>query len=303
MKAITPKIVADGIISTYGLMSPSSLLREVIENHLIASGLSELDSFEKSETLTEPVRTEIQKYLLSCKQLSFFPACQLVGSQQEILIGSAYPRPDDTPERKIVRNAICLQDTIRLALCNLQPHIFEQFTAQYLHYLGAWQTRVTPRTNDGGFDVLAKFPLVHVPSIFNEFFCPLHLHTKALGQAKCYPPDKPVGVDEVRELAGSFLIRLYTDIVGGKPIVSIEEFFGAIRLCDPLLCLFLTTSYFSPQADTLARRCGILPLNGKQIAAHLALGKIGVVSKDGTENFCSDAFHQWISQSQNVQKC
>lgn len=295
MKAITPKSIADGIISSYSFLSPPSLLREVIENHLICVGLSEMDSFEKSGTYTEPVRAEIQKYLLSCRQLSFFPACQLVGRQQEVIIGSAYPWADDTPEQKNVRSAICLQDTIHLALCNLPPQTFEQFTAQYLQFLGACQTCITPRTKDGGFDVLAKFPIVNVPAIVNEYFSPLQLYTKALGQAKCYLPDRPVGVDEVRELVGSFLIRLYTDVFGGKAISSIEDFFGAIRLCDPLLCLFLTTSYFSPQAEMLARQCGIIPLNGKQIAAHLAIGKIGVVARDGTETYCHDSLHKWIA--------
>jgi len=298
MNAFTPKAVMDDIIATYDCMSPPSLLREVVEHHLQSLGISEMDSFEKSELLTEPVRTEIQKYLVACKQLSYFPVCELVGWQEEIIIGSAYPRPDDTQERKTVRSAICLQDTIHLTLCNLPPHTFEQFCAQYLMFLGAWQTKVTPRTNDGGFDVLAKFPLIHTQLVYHEFFYPLRLHTKALGQAKCYPPNKPVGVDEVRELAGSFLIRLYTDIIGGKPNSSIEELFGTIRLCDPLLCLFLTTSYFSPQATALAKQCGILPFNGKQIAAHLASGRVGILSKEGIDKFCLDSFNQWIFQPQ-----
>lgn len=68
----------------------------------------------------------------------------------------------------------------------MDPYEFEEFVAYVFRHIG-FNADVTPKTHDGGKDIVATFELGGV--LYNTYF-----------QCKRYAPDRPVGVSAVREL-------------------------------------------------------------------------------------------------------
>lgn len=101
-------------------------------------------------------------------------------------------------------------------LYKLPPRKFEELIAELLRDMG-WEVHLTKQTRDGGRDILA-----FLNTELGRFLC--------LVEAKRYSPERPVGVEIVRNLYGA---------------LSDEQANSA---------LLVTTSYFSPDVREFQRR-------------------------------------------------
>jgi hypothetical protein len=128
------------------------------------------------------------------------------------------------PETQVVRSRIILANDQLIEhlrrqpydLHNLAPRRFEELIAALLEDMG-WEVSLTKQTRDGGRDILA-----FLDTDIGRLLC--------LVEAKRYSPDRPVGVELVRNLYGA---------------LSDEQANSA---------LLVTTSYFSPDAREFQRR-------------------------------------------------
>jgi restriction system protein len=108
-------------------------------------------------------------------------------------------------------------------LHNLSPRKFEEVIADLLRGMG-WDTYLTPATRDGGMDILA-----YLNTPLGRLLC--------IVEAKHYRPDRPVGVQLVRNLYGVFCDR------------------------EANSSLLVTSSYFTPDAmDFQSRHKHVLEL-------------------------------------------
>ena len=101
-------------------------------------------------------------------------------------------------------------------LHKLSPRKFEELIADLLQGMG-WDTYLTPATRDGGMDILA-----YLNTPIGRLLC--------IVEAKHYRPDRPVGVQLVRNLYGTFCDR------------------------EASSSLLVTSSYFSPDAVAFQER-------------------------------------------------
>lgn len=101
-------------------------------------------------------------------------------------------------------------------LHKLSPRKFEELIADLLRGMG-WDTYLTPATRDGGMDILA-----YLNTPIGRLLC--------IVEAKHYRPDRPVGVQLVRNLYGTFCDR------------------------EANSSLLVTSSYFSPDAVAFQER-------------------------------------------------
>lgn len=103
-------------------------------------------------------------------------------------------------------------------LFKLSPRSFEELIASILHDMG-YDVQLTPKTHDGGFDIRALNKNGIAPFL-------------TLVECKKYSPDRPVGIELVRNLHG---------------VLNIENANAAA---------LITTSYFTSGAIDLQRRLG-----------------------------------------------
>lgn len=289
-----PRRVAKSIVQNFDIASPPRKLISIIEHLLIEEGYGEVTAFEIASDLLYPVRDELSQIILKYKNDSVIPSCELVGTDFLNIIGSAFKRPNDSSKKSLLREVIPYLNEIWETLCLLEPYLFEVFCSKILLLMGATEAITTKRTGDEGIDFLGKlrfpnsFDEIGLNSMERSFFINI------FGQAKRYSKDKTVGTGEIRELIGSLSILRYQEIVSIGNSTSIKKQFGEIRLCDPLVCMFVTTGYFSSQAIQLAERTGVITKDGKQLATYLALKQIGFDKNGDSCKFNRLKFHSWV---------
>lgn len=134
------------------------------------------------------------------------------------------PSGFEQPETQTTRSRIILANDqliehLRRQPCDLHklaPRRFEELVAHLLEDMG-WEVSLTKQTRDGGRDILA-----FLDAEVGRLLC--------LVEAKRYSPERPVGVELVRNL------------------------YGALSDEQASLALLVTTSYFSPDAREFQRR-------------------------------------------------
>ena len=291
----SPKKIAELIYSRFDYCSPPTVLvNEVIKLLKTVEGLSEIAAFEIGSNLMIPARDELSQIIEANRKAGIMTTCELIGSERTIIVGSAYQRPTDTEEKRAFRETIPFHNKILKCLSTLEPADFEKFCRKLLLHMGASVSYTTKQSGDEGIDFLAKISLsnsfkqVDIAN-FEDNFC-----ITIFGQAKRYDRERKVGTPEIRELIGSFIVLQYQDIYDiNNSFQYWKHDIGKLRLCDPALCLFMTTGQFSLPAVQLADRTGVVTKDGKQIATYIATNKIGFETEP-TLIYSETKFREWL---------
>jgi restriction system protein len=201
------------------------------------------------EVLQENPKRINNQLLQQFKEFQDFQKRSDIGDKRAI-VGSQSIRPDEgsaTPEERIDSAFQELNSTLRDELLErivqADPTFFEHLIIDLMNsmgYGGSGSSQHLGKTNDGGVD-----------GIINED--PLGLDIVFL-QAKRYTPGNSIGVDKIREFAG-----------------SLDEK-GAVK------GVFVTTSHFAPQAKIYSERSPkrLILIDGEELTRLMVQYGVGV---------------------------
>jgi len=289
----TAKKISQSIMENFDIQSSPKKILTLIEKFYKSQGIDEVTAFETASEMLYSVRDEISQILQRQRTDAVISNCELAGDDFTIIIGSAYKRPRDTSDKLIYRESLPYLNEIWKTLYELQPYEFEIFCSKLLKFMGAEEAFTTKRTRDEGIDFIARlrfqntFGDIGIESIERNFFINI------FGQAKRYSKENKVGTGEIRELIGSLSILRYQDILNTN-LSGINKY-GTIKLCDPIISIFLTTGLFSPQAKQLAETTGVVIKDGEQLSTYLAIHRIGFEKRDNILIFTPERLRSWIS--------
>ncbi len=181
-------------------------------------------------------------------------------------------------------------------LISLDNLLFEKFSAKYVELLMCDFSIVSRASADGGIDFMGKGNFQKLLNLKGE---ELKLKSKeflfrVIGQSKRYSKKNKIGTKEIREFLGSVKI-LQEALNPGKVSAWLGEtsVLNEIRLADPFLYLFITTSYFSADSILLSDKLGIYTIDIDDIIFDLITHDIGMKNNE----FNAMKFENWINKN------
>jgi Restriction endonuclease len=303
MPSISPDEVAELIYNEFDYFNAPVSLRETILRFAqrVNVHVSEL-------TLAEDILDrDLQKYVSSLikkeqriQRSGLFCSYQVLADNDEI-VGFSYPRPLESPMMQKLRRVAPEVSKAFEAINQLHHSDFELFCSRILDLMQAEETLKTQDSYDEGIDFLGwlcipdTFANIETISQFRKDFRML-----VIGQAKRYGPDKsPVGEHEIRELVGTVVAFHHDQLAPWTSRLQLQP--TTLTVISPILPLIMTTGRISPQARSLAKKCGVVARDGAEIALFICLEGVGMseVEEHGFSKlkFDSQRFMEWLHRT------
>ncbi|NYE19618.1 restriction endonuclease [Microbacterium immunditiarum] len=208
-------------------------------------------------------------------------------SDPSYIQGSCFPAPGDSPELKQAKALRSQHEQYASAIRAISWREFEGVCRGVLSVLGCDSPKLTKERNDQGVDFFGSLSLegklgrsIGLPGVDRNF------RTWLVGQAKQY--EGTVSTTELRELAGSVtLARAGVGSDDGSALLGLD-----MRVFDPVFFIFITAGSLTADTRLLAKRSGIIALDGESLGALLADAEVGMVD----HIFDSGAFDAWVKQ-------
>lgn len=169
---------------------------------------------------------------------------------------------------------------------------FEKFSAKYINELFCDFSFVTRKSSDGGIDFIGNGTFTKLLNISNF---PINLKSKSLtfkiiGQSKRYAIRNKIGTKEIREFLGS--VKILQDALNPykeSAWLGDQSVLNKLKLAEPFVYLFITTSYYSKEAMKLCQSLGIYFYDIDDIIFDLIDQSIGLEN----DIFNSAKFENW----------
>jgi hypothetical protein len=288
---VKPIHIVDRLDIVIGLDGPPRRLSSVIEQELISHfGLPAIQAAEQAERFEPAVAKLIRNRQFECEQNGTIAALTLLGSSANSVAGCCFVQSSDSAAVAQLKAHRVSSNPILSKLQQLNFAEFELFGSKVLRELGARKTHVTPHSNDQGIDFYGILKLGELQGAPLPFFHLAHdVEIRFAGQAK-HHPNKPVGTDVVRELAGAVSLARF------KTYSTDEDLFEELSLnpLSPLVVLLFATGKLTSGTIDLAAKAGIVARSGEQLSVFLADRGVGMVTTAGMTTFDSAKFDEWL---------
>lgn len=236
---------------------------------------------EQQEFLLSSVKRKLRDHIQSRENKGSQAKFQFSKADDNFLVGISYANQDYEVFPRIYDHLISMDDIA-----------FEKMSAKYIQMHFCDFAFVTRRSGDGGIDFVGNGTFKKLLNISNQ---PVDLKTnnlsfRMIGQSKRYNPRIAIGPKEIREFLGSVRI-LQESINPNKENAWLgqQEVLKQIKLAEPFIYVFLTTSYYSEDAIDLSSKLGIYAYDVDDIIFDLIEHKIGMKSN----KFNSALFADW----------
>jgi len=293
MAFLTPSQFVEIVTNEFDFYAPPRKLQDYLIELLVERDLaavSELSAYEWVEKNRGQYIDALRRAQNEAINQGKF--CRFVYHEiEETIVGFSYSRDEKDHQHAEIKKLAPLHDPVAAHIRGISPDDFEVFCRKLLALLDVRNVRNTQLTRDGGLDFFGELFLQSplASSDFRVFEDDLRLII--IGQAKRYDLGKNVTEPEVRDLLGATAIFSHHGILSeqgsSKPVMT-------VRLYDPILPIFLTTSGFTGPARSLAKRSGIVIKDGAQIATFICLKHIGITSHGEEYIFDSSKFDDWL---------
>lgn len=274
-----PKAAAEIVVHEFDLLRAPvdavDLIHEIGTTQGWFSGMADEDTYDKCDSWLNGFLKTLQKEYSDRATEGRFTRFAFNPSTTTYIQGWCYPEPSDSEQVQAAK-AIRAQHSLYMAfIADISDREFEAVCAGVLGLLGCENPVLTPRSGDQGIDFFGRLDLEGKlgapfvwPSVDRNFT------TWLVGQAKQY--DGKVSTTWVRELAGSVaLARAGVSADNRDSLAALK-----VRLFDPIFYLFFTTGRLTRDTRQLAKRSGIIALEGEDIAALLADRSVGLIEKE-----------------------
>lgn len=238
-------------------------------------------SASEHSSLLGLVKKLLVKYIDTRKEKGSIAKFEFSKSDNDFIIGIANLNPSYSTFPDIVRYMTRMAD-----------NDFEKFSGKYIQLHFSDFAFVTRKSGDGGIDFMGN-------GVFKKFLNlsgtrvdlkNKQMSFKIIGQSKRYKPENAIGPKEIREFLGSVKI-LQEALHPNKESAWLgqKEVLSKIKLADPFIYTFLTTSYYSEDAITLSNKLGIYIYDIDDIIFDLIENSIGI----NANKFDVVAFETW----------
>lgn len=187
----------------------------------------------------------------------------------DVLIGIAKKKPEYKLVPSIIRYLITADDSD-----------FEIISAVLINHLLTEYSVVTRQSADGGVDFIGKgdFSKVIDPSLTTVLSKKNNVIFRVVGQSKRYNPKSiKIKTSDIREFFGSAKLlqnALDSNYLSGW--MGDTSILKEIRLADPFLLVYVTTTYYSDDAIELADKLGIIVYDIDDLAFEIIENSIGI---------------------------
>ncbi len=227
---------------------------------------------ERAEGWEGRFLSELRRELRESRELGRHSLFAFNTSSEYMVQGAAFAEPHDPPDVKLVKSRAAQHSSYVAALSALTPRHFEAMCAGILAELGVDSPTLTKYSADEGIDFFGKLRL-------EKFITPAHMtaglerqmNVWMIGQAKHYKANA-ISTFEIRDLVGA------VELARGKAFSTGEAKYPdlAIRVCDPVFYMLITTGRLSSATWRLLERSGVTGMDGQMVAAFLAQHGIGM---------------------------
>lgn len=270
--AVTARAVARLVLAKINADSPpESLVTLIVRELEVVEGLSPGLAAERAEAMVERTLAVIRKMHDDHVEKNMFKTYAFNSSDESFLQGVYFIEPQDDEETAASKKRRSQLLEVRGALERLEPDGFERLCKAILMSFDPLSCSLTKYRSDQGIDFYAKvrwLPPLLSGAVDIEVFSRFDIWI--VGQAKHYL-DSKVSTPDVRELVGAVELAR----AGAYSLVGDRYPDLKMRLCDPVYYLFMTTGDLSSEAVELARRSGVIALDGFgvcELVAHMNLG-------------------------------
>jgi hypothetical protein len=233
------------------------------------------------DSVLEKTKKLLLKYIDSRKEKGSISKFEFSKSDNDFIVGIANLNNIYSVFPEIVRYMIRMADDD-----------FEKFSGKYIQLHFSDFAFVTRKSGDGGIDFMGNGVF---KKLLNLSGTPVDLKNKTMsfkiiGQSKRYKPENPIGPKEIREFLGSVKI-LQEALHPNKESAWLgqQEVLSKLKLADPFIYTFLTTSYFSEDAVSLSNKLGIYIYDIDDMIFDLIENSIGITN----DKFNVVAFEKW----------
>ena len=259
-----PKSLCDLVLQDFDINSPPRPLVEVISELVLKNSwsTSSADAREKAESWLNPTISRLRTELSGLNEMCKTPRVEFNSSSEYMIQGACFVEPRDTAELRCRKEKRRRSSEYYGSLKQLTPENFEELCGEVLRTIGVERPIITRRSFDEGIDFYGKL------SIRQLFFLG-SAYLWIVGQAKHYPTSQ-VSSAEIRDLVGAItLARVGVSASVESPLKELE-----IKICDPVVGLFLTTGSLSANGWRLLKRTGIVGMDGEMLASFITEKKL-----------------------------
>jgi hypothetical protein len=254
-------------------------LNDEVEKFAITNSLSL--SINEQEKLLKQTKKLLGNYVESRNQKGSFSKFEFSKSDNDFIVGIA----------NINKEFEVFPDILRY-MKKMDDNVFEKFSGKYIQLHFCDFGFVTRKSSDGGIDFIGSGTFKRLVNISGK---PVDLKNKNLsfrmiGQSKRYKPENPIGPKEIREFLGS--VRILQEALNPNKEnawLGQTDVLAKIKLAEPFIYTFLTTSYYSYDAIELSNKLGIYIYDIDDLIFDLIEHKIGIKSK----KFNTADFETW----------
>lgn len=255
-------------------------LNDEVEEYAIRNSLT-LTTIEYNKLLQQ-TKKNLKKYIESRTQKGSLSKFNFSLSDDDFIIGLANTRREFEVFPDILRYMIKMDD-----------NDFEKFSGKYIQLHFCDFGFVTRKSSDGGIDFIGNGTFKRLVNISDK---PIELKNKNLsfrmvGQSKRYKPENPIGPKEIREFLGS--VRILQEALNPNKEnawLGQIDVLNKVKLAEPFIYTFLTTSYYSDDAVDLANKLGIYIYDIDDLIFDLIEHKIGIKN----DKFNTADFETWF---------
>lgn len=209
-------------------------------------------------------------------------------ANEDFVQGACFVERCDSELIKIEKAARAKQERYLEFYKDLTPLRFEKLCGKVVSLLGVSNPSVTKSSSDQGVDFFGELPLGRLLS--PKEISPgaeKQLAVWLVGQAKHFVRTS-VSTKDIRELVGSIILARSKVFAGQRDPLSDLK----MRVCDPVIFLFITTGRFTRDSRELLMRSGVVALDGIQLSVFLADNLAG---QNGGE-LTLDTLENWIDE-------
>ncbi len=222
-------------------------LRKKVSSFEVEKGLT-LDD-QGIETLLKKTKQNLQKHLAYRVKKNSIAKFEFSKTDDDFLIGIAAKDAKYNVFPRFYHHLIKMND-----------YLFEKFSGKYIELLFCDFSFVSRKSSDGGIDFLGKG---NFNKVLNIKGLPVNLKSKdiafkIIGQSKRYKPENAIGPKEIREFLGS--VKILQESTNPSKVSAWQgqmNVLEKVKLADPFLYIFITTSYYTKDAVDLANKLGI----------------------------------------------
>jgi Restriction endonuclease len=239
-----------------------------------------LDIDDQAKVLKQ-IKKNLRNYIESRTQKGSFSKFTFSVSDDDFIVGIANTKKEFEVFPDFLRYMVGMND-----------NDFEKFSSKYIQLHFCDFGFATRKSSDGGIDFIGTGTFKRLVNIADK---PVDLKNKNLsfrmvGQSKRYKLENAIGPKEIREFLGSVRI-LQEALHPNKESAWLGQIdvLNKIKLAEPFIYTFLTTSYYSDDAVELANKLGIYIYDIDDMIFDLIEHKIGIKA----DKFNIIEFEKW----------